>query len=126
MRKVGQAWIWDLASRKAVDKAKLTIYAAGGTKVSESLSDQTGVARFRFNTDQIQALRKASKKDRFNYYIVANVNEDYAFVSSSRQHKVYDGSGSYYDYYYYYNDNDKYKDTRGLVWSDRDIYRPGR
>ena len=118
----GQVWVWDLASRQAVNQAQLTIYAAGGSKVAEAISNQDGIAKFKFDLEQVKALRKAAKKKRINYYIVANVNEDYAFVSSSRNHRVYDGSA--YHYYYYYDDS-KYNVARGLVWSDRDIYRPG-
>ena len=123
----GQVWIWDLESKQAVGQAKVSVYVSGGTKVADVLSNQDGIAEFKFNQKQIQKLKAATKKKSLNYYIMANVREDYAFVSSTNEHRVRDKDHHYGYYYYYYDDYDdgKYVLKRGLVWSDRAIYRPG-
>ena len=103
----GQVWVWDFLSKSLVTQAKVSLYETGGVELATAQTDAHGIARFRLPLD----LKKKS------YYLVVEHQGEYAFVTSKNTHHVSTHSGRY-------ELDIPWRDERGLLWTERGIYRP--
>ena len=133
----GQVWMWDLFSHESVKGAEVIIYASGGDRVGEAITDSMGIAKLNLDQEKILAARaKLNQRDPKNprelsFYISANYKGDHSLVTSSSQHQIYE-DGSYQQYHaenpYIYSKGQWTQVNhrrRGSLWTDRGIYRAG-